>query len=109
MELAFFAAARNGKAKGLKGKTNRAEYLDLIVRLALAAFRPKKREKTGQKNEKGGDVWKYEEYTYPPNTHPLDKHYSPSEAVQEYLDHFLLPVFEDQTLIQERKSIRDRA
>jgi len=45
MELAFFAACRNGKAKGLKGKTNRAEYIDMLVRLALAAFKPKKKEK----------------------------------------------------------------
>ena len=93
MELAFIAACRNGKAKGLKGKTGRAEYIDLIVRLALAAFKPKKKEKTaGQKNEKGGDVWEN----------------SPSEAVQQYLDQFLVPVFEEQTLIQERKYIRDR-
>ena len=92
MELAFIAACRNGKARGLKGKTNRAEYIDLIVRLALAAFKPKKKEKTnGQKND--GDVWEN----------------SPSEAVQQYLDQFLVPVFEEQTHIEERKYIRDRA
>ena len=75
VELCFIRATRNGKVKGLKGKINRAEYLDFIVRLAIAAY-PK---------------------------------VSPNEAVQLYLDQFLIPVFEEQTFMQERKSIRDRA
>jgi hypothetical protein len=38
MELSFIRASRNGEETGIRGKLNRSEFVDLLVRLGVTAY-----------------------------------------------------------------------